>query len=926
MVAWWLVWLSVSAPAAVLETTTFRYEIASDGRNVALVDRATGTNYLRLDPPSVGASVRVGGTNFPVTAVSQSDRQLSLRFGTSGIEADLATEVHPTFVVLTLKALRGAPVEALTFLQVPFTLRGLPSETFGACAVGLNLFTRVDALPALQSEWKAGVEAKFGLLGAKVALVAGPTVTLLATLRDVLAQASELPVCRVAGPWARDTDFAHGSYLFNFGALDSTNVETWIETVKSLGFTQTDHHGGNPDFFRFGDFELNRAKWPDGWQSFRRVTDRMHAAGIGSIFHTYAFFIDKHSRYVTPVPDARLDAFRSFTLAEPLSEGATEIVVEESTAGIRTTTGFFEQNSVVLHVGDELVTFAGATAEAPWKFTGVKRGALGTHVAAHDRGARARHLKEMFGLFVPDVDSTLFAEIAANHARVVEEGGFDGIYLDAIDGSGILRGNDEFWYWAQKFVVEIQRHLTRPVGMEMSAMAHQFWQYRTRWQAWDYPRRGHRRFLDEHAAGVDGGLLLPLHLGWWNLQAFEPPQSEPTYPDVMEQLGARLIGWDAGISLTASVNRGSLKETPLFRRAVETLRQCEELRHAKRYDERARARLRDPRLAFALESGPDGARRFRVIESQPQTVAMAEPWTHTWNLTNSFAAQPARFRIEALMAADRAPARAQRVPGAGMIEDAAWERASARGVTWNWESAPAGGRAGGWFVATNAGVVLSRAAWARATRRFEPTLDLRKHQALQVDIEGDGSGALVSFRFESPAHIGFGGVADRYVKVDFVGSRSFVLVETEAERWSDFTWDDGKGLYQVYREGVHFESISSMSLGLQNLPASRPVRIHLGPVHAVSLVAEEVRQPRLIIDGASLLFPVRLTPGSWIEANGPDDCLVYGPKGESLGNVVPRGDWPTLRSGVTAARFECEPGVSTDPRARVVLVTRGDSL
>jgi hypothetical protein len=114
--------------------------------------------------------------------------------------------------------------------------------------------------------------------------------------------------------------------------------------------------------------------------------------------------------------------------------------------------------------------------------------------------------------------------------------------------------------------------------MEMSAMAHHFWQYRTRWQAWDYPRRGHQRFIDQHAAGVDGGLLLPLHLGWWNLQAFEPPQSEPTYPDVMEHLGARMIGWDAGVSLTAGVSRGALRETPLFRRAVEILKTCEELR------------------------------------------------------------------------------------------------------------------------------------------------------------------------------------------------------------------------------------------------------------------------------------------------------------------------------------------------------------
>src|SRR5439155_9860065 len=332
----------------------------------------------------------------------------------------------------------------------------------------------------------------------------------------------------------------------------------------------------------------------DGWESWRRIVARLHDAGLSAIFHTYAFFIDKRSRYVTPVPDPRLDAFRSFTLAADVSADANEIPVNESTAGLSTVTGFFEHNSVALHVGDELVTFGGFSREPPWRFTGVKRGALGTRAAAHLAGARARQLKECFGLFVPNPESSLFEEIAANHAEVVNRCDFDGVYLDAIDGSSILRGGDECWYWANKFVVEIQKRMKKPVGMEMSAMWHQFWQYRTRWQTWDYPQRGHKRFIDLHAADVNGGLFLPLHLGWWSFQSFNPPQIEPSYPDVMENLGAKLIGWDAGISLTAGVDRETLRHTPLFRRAVDILRTCEDLRHANAFDEAAKSKLREP--------------------------------------------------------------------------------------------------------------------------------------------------------------------------------------------------------------------------------------------------------------------------------------------------------------------------------------------
>ena len=68
---------------------------------------------------------------------------------------------------------------------------------------------------------------------------------------------------------------------------------------------------------------------------------RLHKAGIGSIFHTYAFFIDKQSKYVSPIPDKRLDAFRTFKLAATVSPEATELVVDESTKGLSTITDTF---------------------------------------------------------------------------------------------------------------------------------------------------------------------------------------------------------------------------------------------------------------------------------------------------------------------------------------------------------------------------------------------------------------------------------------------------------------------------------------------------------------------------------------------------------------------------------------------------------
>ncbi|MCL4787674.1 MAG: hypothetical protein KJ070_12915 [Verrucomicrobia bacterium] len=883
----------------------------------------------RTNVPSPCAFVRVQGKQHAATAASFTDDRLTLVFGDTGLSAVLNTDTHPFGIVLTVESVNGGGIDGLTFLNVPLTVKGRPDEPFGVCAHSLNLITRVDALPALQTELRASCEKKLGLVGAKVAIVAAPMEKMLPALQETLSSTSELPVCKVAGPWARDIPFNHGSSLFNCGSLTETNLDEWIEMTRSLGFTQIDNHGGGK-FFRFGDMELNREKWPDDWESWKRIVARLHEKGIGSIFHTYAFFIDKQSKYVTPVPDSRLDAFRTFTLAEPLAADATEITVNESTANMSTITGFFEHNSVVLHIGNELVTFGGFTKEAPWKLTGLKRGAHGTKAAAHDKGAKARHLKECFGLFVPNPESSLFEEIAAHHADVVNRCGFDGIYLDAIDGSSILRGGDEVWYWGNKFVVEIQKRLKKPVGMEMSAMWHHFWQYRTRWQAWDYPQRGHKRFVDLHAEGVNGGLLLPLHLGWWGFQSWNPPQIEPTYPDVMENLGAKLIGWDAGISLTAGVNRDALRNTPLFQRAVDILRTCEELRHAKAFDETVKARLREPGKEFALFKDSAGKPRFRRVQSQSQTVNLSEPWTLSWNVTNSFREQPAKFRVEALMFTPiSGNTNSTRLMEFKKSNLTSLKLTTADGVKASLQPQSSDEDSTCTLVALNSGKVSQNAAWVRIEKRFDPALNLKDHQGLNMTIrsrEGGADGALVAVRLESPHHLAYGAIADRYVTVKSNSCRIYSLVETESSRWSDFNWNDGKALYNVYRETVNFSAIESASVWLQNLPPNQEVRIDILGLRAVPLRTGVVKNPKLTVGETTIEFPVELSSGSWIESNGPDDCAVYGSKGEPLGKVTPRGSWPTLKSGVTPMTLSCEVGEGLEPRARVTLFKHGEEL
>ncbi len=254
-----------------------------------------------------------------------------------------------------------------------------------------------------------------------------------------------------------------------------------------------------------------------------------------------------------------------------------------------------------------------------------------------------------------------------------------------------------------------------------------------------------------------------------------------------------------------------------------------------------------------------------------------------------------------------------------------WSRSSAEGVSFT-VSAPRddAGVAAGVLIATNAGRLARNAAWARLEKRFDPSLNLKDRQALGVWIEGDDLGEVLAIRLESPRHIALGAVADRYLTVDFSGRRFFTLVETESARWSDFVWNDGKGLYNVYRETIDFGVVESASVWLQNLPPGREARCRIGPIRALPMLAATIRNPALTVNGQSVELAVEMTSGNWIECDGLDDCTVYGLRGETLAKVRLSAPLPSLRAGSNEVRFSCASGSRPAPRVKVTLFTLGE--
>jgi len=909
-------------PAALtVETDALRLTVGADARTIEFTDKAAGTNYYASKPGAAFASVKKGGRLFHATKAVLTDAGLAFDFAETGVRLTLKlTGVRHSIVVEAL-SVTGEGVDECAFVQIPLTLKGAAEEPFAACALALNLQTKVAGLPQATGRLDARCYPRFGFAGAKVALIGCPQKELRRVLQEAVAAAPELPRSPIGGPWALDADINRGSYLF--AAISEANADDWIKLAQSLGISQIDFDGMS----RRGDTEPVPSLYPNGLAGLKSVVDKVHAAGIKAGLHTYAFFIDKRCPWVTPVPDARLGKDATFTLAEALDATNRTVSVIEPTTNMSAVTGFFVRNSATLQVDDELIVYSDVSKTAPYVFTKCRRGACGTRAAPHAKGAKAHHLKECFGFFTPDPDSTLLAEVAARQAQTVNACGFDMMYIDALDGEDILGGRENGWHYGSKFVFELWRRFDHPVLLEMSTMHHHLWTVRSRMGAWDHPTRSHKRFIDIHAEANASiaGMFLPMHLGWWAVKTWSGPQGEQTFSDDIEYLCCKALGNDVGFSLQG-VNPKNYAANPTLQRLGGTIRNYETLRHAKAFPESVKARLRVPGDEFTLKQEPGGEWRLRPARYAKHTVEPRGSADVTWVVTNSFGRQPLRLRLETLMSAEAYEA-TNAVTIAGFAEPVDFAATTqAKGVTATLvptaEKVKAGA-ASGLLTAANARPDRN-ATWASFGKTFAPPLDLGGERALGVWVCGDGQGEVLNLQLSCPRQV-VAGLGEHYIVVDFTGWRYFELIESEGERHAAYTWPYG-GRYAIYRERVEYRQIEKLTVWVNNLPANGTVKCLLSPVRALPLVKAKIRNPRVTVGERTLTLPAELESGSYLEFHSAGDCNVFGPDGKLLQEVKVAGEVPELAAGENRLRFACDPEPGVNPRVRITAITTGVPL
>jgi hypothetical protein len=911
----------------ILENDDVRYVVGADGRNRTFMDKQNGRDYCVRGPEYTFLSIGMGGKTYQPSACSFSNGELTVEFQQAGVRVVSVVTTRPHYFTIEVKAVEGEGVEQLTLSNLRLdisehvgTLANVAWDNrFAACIMALNLHTNAGGKSVDQALLGSACYRKFGLVGAKIGIVGCPAQKLRSVIKEMVLRDGFVH-SDVGGAWALDAEENRYSYLFAYAS--EADADAWIAMARSGGFQQILVSGIGP----YGHYNPYPQKFPHGLAGVQSVVDKIHAAGMKAGLHMLAFTIQKNDPWVSPVPDKHLATGRTLTLASPIAPGAIFLPTVESPQGLPIHSGFWFRGGMDIMVGDEILVYTGLQTSPPYGLGGCKRGAYGTSAATHAKGSALRNLKEVFGTYVPEADSTLMDEMEQRIAYIVDACGFDMIYFDGLDGADVFAGSAWSWYYGPQFALSVFRRVKRRLQVEASAWYHHDWHITSRLGAWDHTVRAPKKFLDLHIASNDKlNDLLPTQLGWWAFNNYKGLLGLATTPDVIEYLGCKCLGRESAFSLQG-ITPKALRKDEEWSGLLATLGEYETLRLGHEVSESIKTRLRVPGDEFTLRKRCDGKWQFLPVEYYEHKVASLDNASNVIKVTNRFPTQRPGFRIQGLMAAAPYDA-AQNLVLANFSHPATFERRSAQsGVTiWLGKSGSQvkGGEMSGFLWASSCR--SSRpGAWARVGKRFSPPFNMADHPALGVWVYGDGKGEVLNFQLLD-LRGATAAAGEHYVIVDFKGWRYFELVEPEGKRWSDYVWPYDNPL-AVWREAVDDSHVVELNIYYNNVPSHDNVACKLSPLKALPVKKVKLERPRLTVAAKTITFPVALESGCYLEIRPPADCKLFDPNGCFIQEVKPKGELPMVEAGENQIVFNCDTPGGFNARAIVTTILSGPPL
>jgi hypothetical protein len=551
-------------------------------------------------------------TTFKSNAIRMEGDKLIIGYELIPWEAIVSVKINPDYIGFTIEGfnltienygitMTEPPISDMMFLRLPVKNLGHYGDLLNVVwddKVAVNILATDPYANAYAEEedgyriLQAGVDVKVKLTEVGAALITCSTDQLLDKIA-IIEEDYNLP----HGVKSRRHKLYNASYYWSHNVTPA-NVEEHIKYAKMSGFRCMMIY--YPAFLEsrgyrlIGNYDVWRREYPNGKADLQAMLTKIKDAGITPGVHFLHSHIGRDSKYVTPIPDHRLNLTRVFTLAEPLGRYDTTIYVEQNPAN-STKAG----NRRVLKIGTELISYKSYSITKPYKFTGCVRGIDETTINTQAEGY-------MFGLLdvsefgatsvYLDQNSDLQDEIAEKIADIYSAG-FEFLYFDGSEGV-----NPPFWFHVSNAQWRIFSRLKpEPIFAEGAAKTHFSWHMLTGGNAFDifkpevlkeetakHPLKEAPRMRDNFTR---------LNFGW--LGYWVPGETTVgTQPDMLEYVTSRAAAWDCPVALMLNLHK--LNAHPRTPDNLEVIRRWEEVRAQKWLTDEQKEMLQNPEQEHIL--------------------------------------------------------------------------------------------------------------------------------------------------------------------------------------------------------------------------------------------------------------------------------------------------------------------------------------
>jgi|WetSurMetagenome_2_1015567.scaffolds.fasta_scaffold01375_8 hypothetical protein len=570
----------ISDNEIIIENDQMRLVLASDGTAKSLFYKPAKVECLIeakkvpvstiIEPRPYQNEVKLAYPNKKTTFKSNSIRKegdkLIIGYELIPWESTIIIKITPNYIGFTLEkfdlkvkdygiAMTEPPICEMWFLRLPVRNRGHWGDWLNVIwddKVVINVLATEPSANIDSEEGEgyrileAGVDEKVKLTGVGAALITCATDKLLDNIA-VVEKDYNLP----HGVASRRNELYNASYYWSDN-VNPVNVEEHIKYAKQAGFrTMMIYY---PSFLEsrgyrlLGNYDTWRSEYPKGRADLQAMLTKIKTTGIVPGVHFLHTHIGRDSKYVTPIPDHRLNLLRILTLAKPLGIKDTTIYVEQNPAF-----STMANDRRVLKIGTELISYKNYTVTKPYMFSGCIRGIDETTINSQPVGY-------MFGLLdvsefgatsvYIDQNSDLQDEIAEKIAEIYSAG-FEFMYFDGSEGV-----NPPFWYHVSNAQWRVFNRLKpEPIFAEGAAKTHFSWHMLTGGNAFDtfkpeVLKEETRRYPCKEAPRMQDNFTR-LNFGWLG---YWLPDEETvgTQPDMLEYVTSRAAAWDCPVSIQAN--------------------------------------------------------------------------------------------------------------------------------------------------------------------------------------------------------------------------------------------------------------------------------------------------------------------------------------------------------------------------------------